>query len=220
MVDPGSLPDVDLSRLRHEYEAEGLDETHLSADPVDQFDEWFRAAVASGVDLPNTVVLATATPEGRPSARAVLLKGYDGSGFVFFTNYESRKGLELLANPHAALCFLWVPLHRQVRIEGEVHKVSAAESDAYFAVRPMGARLSAVASPQSRVVPSRAHLERQVATLAEQHTDNELPRPEHWGGFRLVPESFEFWQGRGNRLHDRLRYGRNESAWHVERLAP
>jgi pyridoxamine 5'-phosphate oxidase len=166
------------------------------------------------------MTLATATPDGRPSARMVLLRGFDERGFRFFTNYESRKGGELAANPRAALVFWWGELERQVRIEGRVERTSRAESEAYFSSRPPGSQLSAAASPQSRVIDSRAVLERRVAELATGHQDGELPLPDFWGGFRLVHEVIEFWQGRPNRLHDRLRYRRDGNAWKLERLAP
>lgn len=192
----------------------------VAADPLKQFEQWFHAASAAGLHLPNAMALATADAQGRPSARAVLLKGFDAAGFLFFTNYSSRKGRELAANPHACLLFSWEELERQVRIEGRIEKVSEAESDEYFATRPLGSRLGAWASPQSEVVPDRAALEGRFAE-AQQRFGDIVPRPPQWGGYRVVSEAIEFWQGRENRLHDRIRYRRNtDSTWTIERLAP
>jgi pyridoxamine 5'-phosphate oxidase len=195
-----------------------LDESDLDRDPLRQFAAWFEEAGAAGVRAPEAMALATAAVDGRPSLRMVLLKGFDEHGFVFFTGYESRKGAELAANPRAALLFHWDPLGRQVRIEGPVERVSEAESDAYFASRPRGAQVSASVSPQSRVVESRAALEVLAAELEAR--SGELPRPPSWGGFRLAPETYEFWQHRANRLHDRLRYRRQGDRWEIERLGP
>ena len=195
-----------------------LDETAVDPDPLRQFAAWFEEAGAAGVRAPEAMALATATSDGRPSVRMVLLKGFDERGFVFFTGYESRKGAELTASPHAALLFYWDPLGRQVRIEGPVERVSAAESDAYFRSRPRGAQISASLSPQSRVVESRASLEALAAELEAR--GDELPRPPNWGGFRVRPETYELWQHRANRLHDRLRYRQEDGAWILERLAP
>ncbi|RMF92230.1 MAG: pyridoxamine 5'-phosphate oxidase [Nitrospinota bacterium] len=198
-----------------------LDEADLDADPFRQFQQWFAEAVAAQLPLPHAMILATATPEGKPSARTVLLKGFDEKGFVFYTNYESRKGIELAANPWAALVFYWAALERQVRIEGRVEKVSPSESDAYFRSRPWKSRLSAWASPQSRVIPDRQTLESEMETLMLTYQDQEVPRPPYWGGYRLYPLSIEFWQGHPDRLHDRLRYRRCEGGgWQIERLAP
>jgi pyridoxamine 5'-phosphate oxidase len=210
---------VDLAALRQEYMRAGLHERDLAPDPFVQFGSWFDEALRSGIALPNAMTLATATRSGRPSARTVLLKSFDASGFVFFTHYRSRKGRELEENPQATLLFRWGELERQVGIEGRVAKVSAAESDGYFATRPLGSRLSAVISPQSEPVVSREVLETALEE-ASKRWRNEPPRPPHWGGYRLVPERFEFWQGRKDRLHDRLRYRKAESAWKIERLAP
>jgi pyridoxamine 5'-phosphate oxidase len=195
-------------------------ERELASDPIDQFAAWFRNAGEAGVRLPEAVVLATATRDGAPSARAVLLKGFGEGGFVFYTNYDSRKGQELAANPRAALLFYWDPLGRQVRIEGSVAKISPEESDAYFATRPHASRLGALASPQSTVIGGRRELEQRVAELAAEYADREPPRPPHWGGYRLVHETVEFWQHREDRLHDRLLYRRSGEGWLVERLAP
>jgi pyridoxamine 5'-phosphate oxidase len=195
-----------------------LDASDLDRDPLRQFAAWFEEAGAAGMRAPEATALATTAADGRPSVRMVLLKGFDERGFVFFTGYESRKGAELAANPRAALLFYWDPLGRQVRIEGPVERVSEAESDAYFASRPRGAQISASVSPQSRVVESRAHLEAAAAELEAR--GDELPRPPSWGGFRLAPETYEFWQHRANRLHDRLRYRREDDRWVLERLAP
>ena len=211
---------VNISDLRREYVQSGLDETSAVADPLQQFERWFDAATAAGLHLPNALILATADARGLPSARAVLLKGYDESGFVFYTNYASRKGRELTANPHACLLFSWVELERQVRIEGPVREVSASESDEYFASRPLGSRLGAWASPQSETVPNRAALEARFAD-AQRRFGDAVPRPPHWGGYRVIPHAMEFWQGRENRLHDRLCYRREGDAqWTIERLAP
>lgn len=191
-----------------------------ATDPIAHFARWFRAARAAGLPEPHAMSLATASPKGRPSARMVLLKGFDPRGFVFFTNYRSRKGRELEGNPRAALVLYWHPLHRQVRIEGRVRRVSAAESDAYFASRPRGSQLGAAVSPQSRVIPGRRMLERALVALERRLRGAPVPRPAGWGGYRLVPDSIEFWEQRRNRLHDRLRYRRSRGAWLRERLAP
>jgi pyridoxamine 5'-phosphate oxidase len=195
-----------------------LNEAELDSDPLRQFAAWFEEAGAASLRAPEAMALATAAADGRPSVRMVLLKGFDERGFVFFTGYESRKGAELAANPRAALLFYWDPLGRQVRIEGPVERVPEAVSDAYFASRPRGAQISASVSPQSRVVESRAALEAAAAELEAR--GGELPRPPGWGGFRLAPETYEFWQHRANRLHDRLRYSCDGAGWKVERLAP
>jgi pyridoxamine 5'-phosphate oxidase len=191
----------------------------LDPDPLRQFAAWYTQA-AHAVDVPEAVVLATATPSGAPSARMVLLKGFDQRGFVFYTNYFSRKGQEIAQNPRAAMLFHWAPLGRQVRIEGAVHRIDAAESDAYFKTRPAGSRLSAAASPQSRPVASRDVLEAAVAELSTRHPNGAVPRPDEWGGLRLVAARFEFWQHGDDRLHDRFSYRREGEAWTVERLGP
>ena len=195
-----------------------LDEAALDPDPLRQFARWFEEAGAAGIRAPEAMAAATASDDGRPSVRMVLLKGFDERGFVFFTGYESRKGQELAENPRAALLFYWDPLGRQVRIEGPVERVDEAESEAYFRSRPRGAQISASVSPQSRVVESRAALEERAAEL--EAAGGEIPRPPAWGGLRVRPETYEFWQHRANRLHDRLRYRRADGGWIVERLGP
>lgn len=191
----------------------------MAANPLEQLRRWYAEAEAAGEPRPDGMVLATVSAEGRPSARVVLYKGIARGGLTFFTNYESLKGADLAARPVAAAVFHWPSLHRQVRVEGSVDRLTAAESDAYFESRPRGSRLAAAASPQSRVIGSREQLMRAVEQIAAEHPDA-VPRPDHWGGYRLLPESVEFWQGREHRLHDRLRYRREEERWRVERLAP
>ncbi|MPZ47292.1 MAG: pyridoxamine 5'-phosphate oxidase [Betaproteobacteria bacterium] len=197
-----------------------LEESTAPADPYVLFQRWYDDAVVAGLALPNAMTLATVGAEGRPAARMVLLKGIEDSGFVFYTNYESRKGRELTAHPSAALVLHWAPLERQVRIEGSVERVSEESSTAYFATRPLGSRYSATASPQSSVIPDRAWLEEEAASVARRYGEN-MPRPPHWGGYRVRPDMIEFWQGRSDRLHDRLSYRRRtDNAWLMERLAP
>ncbi len=198
-----------------------LSEQDVAQSPFDQFARWFDEASASGLRVPEAATLATATTDGIPSARIVLVKMRDESGFVFFSNYESRKGRELEANPHAALVFHWDALGRQIRVEGAVERTSAEESARYAQSRPRGSQLSALASPQSQVVEDRQLLESRVSELAARYEGTELPAPENWGGFRLLPDAVEFWQHREDRLHDRLRYTRQEDGrWLIERLAP
>lgn len=211
---------MSLSDARKEYSLLSLDESDLDPDPIRQFQKWFHEATLCDIPEPNAMTLATATHDGRPSARIILLRGCDERGFAFFTNYQSRKGRELEANPHAALVFHWHDLERQVRIEGRVLRVPAEESDAYYESRPIGSRLGAWASPQSAVITDRAELEERCRALEQQYPDGLVPRPEHWGGYRLVPEVIEFWQGRPSRLHDRLRYTREGSSWRIDRLGP
>ena len=208
-----------IADLRNEYARAALDESHADADPIRQFAHWWDEAINSQLPEPNAMTLATADASGRPSARVVLLKGFDDNGFVFFTNYESRKGAELAANPRAALLFFWPELERQVRVDGEVERVSAAESDAYFRSRPLASRIGAWASPQSRPISGRAWLMARVAEMGVRHGLNP-DRPPHWGGFRVRPQAIEFWQGRPSRLHDRLLYTRDAGAWQRQRLAP
>jgi len=210
-----------LADLRQEYKQTILDEARVDSDPIRQFQTWLDQALTAQLPEPYAMTLATATPDGRPSARMVLLRGLDERGFAFFTNYDSRKGHELEANPFAALVFYWAELERQVRIEGRVGRTSAAESNAYFHGRPAGSKLGAWASRQSSVIAGRAVLEEQMRELERKYPDGNTPRPPIWGGYRLAHEVIEFWQGRPNRLHDRVRYRRSDGGiWVVDRLSP
>lgn len=210
-----------LADLRRNYSLGGLSEAEAGDDPFALFRTWFEQALAAGFHEPNAMVLATSTSDGRPSARMVLLKALDDRGFTFFTNYDSRKGHELAANPHAALVFPWHPVERQVRVEGTVEPVTPTESDDYFVNRPLGSRLGAWASVQSAVIPGREYLEQRHAELMAQHPDGNVPRPPNWGGYRVLPTAVEFWQGRPSRLHDRLLFTRQpDGSWTKQRLSP
>jgi pyridoxamine 5'-phosphate oxidase len=212
---------MNLSVLREQFVQNGLHERDMHYDPVQQFRTWFDLACSLPLPQAEAMTLATSTPDGTPSARVVLLRGFDELGFVFFTNYESRKGRELASNPRAALVFFWSEIDRQVRVEGEVERTSARESDAYFAGRPLGSQLSAWISDQSEAVDSREVLEQNLREIRQKYPNGKVPRPPHWGGFRLVPHTIEFWQGRPDRLHDRLCYQRQaDGGWQLKRLAP
>lgn len=211
---------ADTASLRHEYKRAKLSEGDVHPNPIEQFRVWFEEAIAADLHEPNAMTVATATPEGAPSVRVVLLKSFDESGFVFHTNYEGRKGRELEGNPRCALLFYWGELERQVRIEGRAGRVSPEESDAYFRSRPRGGHLGAWASRQSQPIQSRADLETQVREVEARYEGREVPRPPFWGGYRVAPEVVEFWQGRENRLHDRLVYRRARDGWEVARLQP
>jgi pyridoxamine 5'-phosphate oxidase len=212
---------MNLAELRREYTRAGLTEADLAADPIQQFQRWFQQALDAEIIEPNAMVLATATPRGVPSTRTVLLKGVDDDGFTFFTNYESRKARELAANPHASLTFPWVALERQVIVSGTVSKTSRETSADYFKARPRGSRLGAWVSTQSSVIPGRKYLEDRLRELEAKHPGDDIPLPSYWGGYVLKPNEIEFWQGRPNRLHDRLRYTRQaDQSWRIDRLSP
>jgi pyridoxamine 5'-phosphate oxidase len=210
----------DLWRLGAQYEGTPLDPADCDPDPIVEFRRWFQRAVDAQLPSVNAMTLATVDERGRPAARIVLLKEVDAGGFVFFTNYDSRKGRDLAAHPFAALVLFWEPLHRQVRVEGAISRVAAAESDAYFTTRPRGSQIGAIASPQSRPIESRGALEQLVAEAERAAGGADPGRPAHWGGYRLVPDMIELWQGQPSRLHDRVRYQRDGQAWRRDRLAP
>ena len=211
---------MDIGDMRRDFESEGLDREHLNDDPVRQFETWFEDARNAGILEPNAMSLATAGRDGLPDLRTVLLKYFDERGFVFYTNYGSRKAKELDDNPQAALLFPWIGLNRQVRIQGPVEKVSKAESLRYFASRPRGSQIGAWVSEQSKVITSRGLLEQKVAQMKQKFSAGEVPLPDFWGGYRVVPERIEFWQGRPSRLHDRFEYVREEDGWIIQRLQP
>lgn len=211
---------MSIADLRKDYSRASLSETDVQANPVEQFSKWFGEAIAAQVPEANAMTVSTATAEGRPSSRILLIKDFDQRGFTFFTNYESRKGRELDSNPFASLLFYWIELERQVRIEGRVERISDAENDAYYNSRPVKSRLGAIASAQSRPVASREVLEARVQEVEKQYGDHPV-RPPHWGGYRLVPDYLEFWQGRPSRLHDRIAYTRQaDGSWQLQRLQP
>lgn len=212
---------MNIADIRKDYKLETLNETDVADNAITQFGKWWQDAINSDIDEVNAITLATATQEGKPSARIVLLKGYDENGFVFFSNYESHKGKELANNPQACMVFFWKELERQIRVEGTIEKVSNEESDTYFLSRPKGSQLGAWASPQSTVIESRELIENNVIKYTNQFKEESIVRPLHWGGYRLKPQLVEFWQGRQSRLHDRLQYTLvAEGYWKIERLAP
>ena len=211
----------DPAASRYEHVGKGLRRSDLDPDPIKQFSNWFTAAIEAGIRDVNAMSLATAGPDAKPTVRIVLLKGFDQNGFVFFTNYESEKGKQLAANPYAAMAFYWIELDRQIRIGGEVEKTSREESQIYFDSRPIGSQLGAWASRQSDVIDGRRVLDARMSEMTERFANKAIPVPPHWGGYRLKPDVFEFWQGRPNRLHDRFRYTRQANgSWLIERLAP
>jgi pyridoxamine 5'-phosphate oxidase len=210
----------DIASIRRNYALRQLDESAVDKDPIAQFGKWLDEALKSDILEPNAMILSTSTPEGKPSSRVVLLKQFDTNGFSFFTNYLSRKGLQLELNPFAALVFFWPELERQIRIEGTVTKVSAKESDEYFDSRPEGSKISSWVSPQSKPIPNRSVIETLKVEFQSQFLGKQIVRPENWGGYRLVPSLFEFWQGRPDRLHDRIQYSIVQNGWVIERLAP
>lgn len=214
------MKDADLANRRREYSHSELSKKSVASDPFEQFDNWLNEALASDLPEPTAMTLSTASLDCRPSSRVVLLKGFDPSGFVFFTNYQSRKGRELEANPVAAINFFWPELERQVNVSGSVTKISGEESDEYFASRPFTSRIGAWASNQSEKIEARAEIIKRAALIAAKHPLGHVPRPPHWGGFRLAPDRFEFWQGRPSRLHDRICYERDAESWQIYRLSP
>lgn len=211
---------MDIRDVRSEYSKSELRKEHVNKNPIEQFKDWFNHAIEMDVSEVNAMTIATALPNGLPSARIVLLKEVDDKGFVFFTNYEGRKGKELAQNPRAALLFYWKELEQQIRIEGKVKKISNKESDAYFDLRPLESKMSAIVSRQSSVVQHREHLEERWVKYLKDNYEKKIKRPEYWGGYRVIPEKIEFWQRRKNRLHDRILYTKNKSGWNIERLEP
>jgi pyridoxamine 5'-phosphate oxidase len=211
---------MSIADIRKEYSLKTLNEADVFADPMQQFEKWWQEAIESKIEEVNAMTLATSTAEGKPSARIVLLKGIDRNGFIFFTNYHSHKGNQIEENPFVSLVFFWKELERQIRVEGSVSKVTAEESDAYFVSRPEGSRIGAWASPQSRVIASREVIEENVIELGKSFANKEIDRPPHWGGYIVMPNLLEFWQGRNSRLHDRIQYTYKDEAWKIERLAP
>jgi pyridoxamine 5'-phosphate oxidase len=211
---------MSISSIRKDYQLQSLDLGDVAETPVLQFDKWWKEAVSSSIDEVNAMTLATVNADGKPSARIVLLKGFDESGFVFFTNYLSDKGRSISQHPYVSLVFFWKELERQVRVEGSCIQVSESESDEYFLSRPIGSRLGAWASPQSTVISSRSMLNQNLDEVTTKYANGIVPRPAHWGGYRVVPEMVEFWQGRPSRLHDRIRYRKDELQWLIDRLAP
>lgn len=211
---------MSIASIRKDYQLQSLSVSDVAGNPVQQFSNWWEEALASSIDEVNAMTLSTVNPAGKPSARIVLLKGFDQNGFVFFTNYESDKAIALEMHPFASLVFFWKELERQVRIEGSCMKVSDLESDEYFNSRPLGSQLGAWASPQSRPIRGREVLDANLDALRLKYAEEGVPRPPHWGGYRVVPEAVEFWQGRTSRLHDRIKYQWAANEWHIERLAP
>lgn len=214
------LTKENLQNLRQDYRSASLSEADVAADPISQFKSWFSDAVEAQLYEPNVMTFATADSDGKPSARIVLLKGFDENGFVFFTNYDSKKGKDLIENPQAALVFFWAELERQVRIEGVVSKIDSESSESYFHSRPVGSQIGAIASPQSAVIEDRSILEQKVHELTEQYQGSTIPKPENWGGYLVEPKHIEFWQGRSSRLHDRIVYNFVDGQWIISRLAP
>ncbi|MCO6497235.1 MAG: pyridoxamine 5'-phosphate oxidase [Chitinophagaceae bacterium] len=212
--------DLSISDIRKVYKQKSLDEKDVKPNPIEQFKIWWDEAIGANIDEVNAMTLTTATPGGIPSSRIVLLKGIDKEGFVFFTNYHSRKGREIEANPHAALLFFWKELERQVRVEGRIEKIDAADSDRYFHSRPIESQIGAWVSPQSETIPGRNFIEERKKETAEHFKDKEITRPPHWGGYIVHPHTIEFWQGRPGRLHDRLVYSKKDNGWSMSRLAP
>lgn len=209
-----------INNLRHDFAKQTLDEKDVNADPILQFEKWFKEAVGAKVNEPNAMTVATATKDGKPSARILLLRNFDEKGFIFYTNYTSRKGIEIMENPHCALLLFWPELERQVRIEGVLEKQTVEESDSYFNSRPRGSKLGAWTSAQSKVIASRQLLDEEYEKLSKKYPDENVPRPPHWGGYLLKPTCIEFWQGRPSRMHDRIIYTLQNKNWKIERLAP